>query len=336
MQYKSNKGYTGSGQLGMLLLFLGVGVIVGSLVQLIVGMSLLPAGTPITEMGDAMLKAMQQPENVNTLRLLQVISTFIIFFIPAVSYSWVCHGKQPFWLGLNKHLNFFQIVIGFLIIFAANIMAGPLQELSEKVVAFFPSLDQLAKKLEDSYNEQVNLLSNLNGFGDLILALLIMAFFPALFEELFFRGALQSLLVKWWKKPLLAILISSLVFSLIHLSVYLFLSRLALGFALGLMFYHTKNIWVNTIAHFLNNAIAVAQMYSLSGSKEKIDVSKLDPKVDWWMAIIALFVLIGLFKFLQKYSESNLAKINRKEKELSDNYSYNNPFHNETSAPNQQ
>lgn len=336
MQYKSNKGYTGSGQLGMLLLFLGIGLVIGSLFQLIVGMSLVPKGTGMTELTDAMLKAMQNPENISTVRIIQVVSTLIIFFLPAAMYAFVCHGKEPFWLGFNKHFNFFQIVIGFLIIFAANIMAGPLQELSEKAVAYFPAWELWAKKLEDTYNEQVNLLSNLNGFGDLILALLIMAFFPALFEELFFRGALQSLLVKWWKKPLLAILISSLIFSLIHFSIYLFLSRLALGFALGLMFHQTKNIWVNTIAHFLNNGFAVAQMYALSGSKEKIDVSKLDPKVDWWMAIVALFVLFGLFKFLQKYSEANLVKINRKEKELSDNYSHNNPFAVETSAHDQQ
>ena len=335
MQYKSNKGYTGTGQLGMLLLFLGVGVIIGSLVQVIIGMSLLPAGTPIAEMGDAVLKAMQKPENVNTIRLLQVVSTFIIFFITAVLYNWVCNGKEPFWLGVNKYFNPYQVILGFLIIFAANIMASPLQELSEKLVANFPSLDQLAKKLEDTYNEQVNLLSNIKGIGDLFLALLIMAFFPALFEELFFRGALQSLLVKWWKKPLLAILASSIVFSLIHMSVYLFLSRLALGFALGLMFYQTKNIWINTIAHFLNNAIAVAEMYSMSGSKEKIDLSKLDPKVDWWMGLIALLVLIGLFKFLQKYSEGNLVKINGKEKELSENYQYNNPFPAEISEQGQ-
>jgi membrane protease YdiL (CAAX protease family) len=211
-------------------------------------------------------------------------------------------------------------------------MAGPLQELSEKIVAYLPVWEQWAKKLEAAYNEQVNLLSNLNGIGDLILALLIMAFFPALFEELFFRGALQTLLVKWWKKPLLAILISSLVFSLIHMSIYLFLSRLALGFALGLMFHYTKNIWVNTIAHFLNNAFAVAQMYALSGSKEKVDVSKLDPHVDWWMGLMALFVLFGLFKFLEKYSESNLRHIDLKEKELSSKNHYGNPFSTEATV----
>jgi membrane protease YdiL (CAAX protease family) len=326
MQYKSIKGYTGFGQLGMLLLFLGVGIVVGSMLQLVIGMSMVPKGTGFMELADSMMKAMQKPENLTTVRLLQVLSTFIIFFIPAVMYSFVCHGKDPFWLGFNKNFNFFQVTVGFLIIFSANIMAGPLQELSEKLIAQFPAWDQLAKKLEATYNEQVNLLSNLKGIGDLILALLIMAFFPALFEELFFRGALQTLLIKWWRKPMLAIIITSVIFSLIHMSVYLFLSRIALGFALGLMFYETKNIWVNTIAHFLNNAIAVGQMYAMSGSKEKVDVSKLDPKIDWWFGIIAIFVLVALFRFLKKYSEKNKRIIQAKEDELFKEPIYQNPF----------
>lgn len=326
MQYKSNKGFTGTGQLGMLLVFLGVGVVLAALFQFIIGMNLVPKGTDMTAMGDAMLKAMQNPENLNAVRLLQVISTFIVFFLPAAMYVVVCHGTEPFWLGFNKYFNPFQIIVGFLIIFTANIMAGPLQEFSEKVIAHFPSWNAIAQKLENTYNDQVNILSNLKGVGDLLLALLIMAFFPALFEELFFRGALQTLLIKWWKKPLLAIVITSVVFSLIHMSVYLFLSRVALGFALGLMFYETKNIWVNTIAHFLNNAIAVGQMYAMSGSKEKVDVSKLDPKIEWWFGILAVFVLVALFKFLKKYSEKNKYKIIAKEQDLLSKSVHNNPF----------
>jgi membrane protease YdiL (CAAX protease family) len=192
-------------------------------------------------------------------------------------------------------------------------MAGPLQELSEKIVVHFPNLDNVAKKLENAYNDQIIMLSHLNGLGDFIFALIIMAFFPALFEELFFRGALQTLLVKWWKKPLIAIVVTSVVFSIIHMSVYLLLSRIVLGFVLGWMFHQTKNIWINTIAHFLNNAIAVSQMYVLSFRKEKIDISKLDTQVDWWVGIIAIVVLFALFKFLNRYTEKNRMKIIAKE-----------------------
>jgi hypothetical protein len=205
-------------------------------------------------------------------------------------------------------------------------MAGPLEELSEKVIAHFPSLNHVAKKLENEYNDQILMLSHLSGVGDFITALIIMAFFPALFEELFFRGALQTLLVKWWKKPLLAILATSILFSLIHMSVYLFLSRIVLGFVLGWMFHQTKNIWVNTIAHFLNNAIAVSQMYVLSVRNEKIDITKLDTKVEWWVGIIAIVALFFLFRFLNRYTEKNSMKIIAKEQSLFSTENTASPF----------
>ncbi len=326
MQYKSNKGYSGFGQLGMIFCFVGLGLILTTILQLMIGIQIAPPGTPLDKMGDAMLEAMKNPKNLGAVRVMQVLSTCCMFFIPALLYSFVCNGKKLFWLGFNKYFNFYQVLIGFLIIFTANIMAGPLQELSEKIVVHFPNLDNVAKKLENAYNDQIIMLSHLNGLGDFIFALIIMAFFPALFEELFFRGALQTLLVKWWKKPLIAIVVTSVVFSIIHMSVYLLLSRIVLGFVLGWMFHQTKNIWINTIAHFLNNAIAVSQMYALSISKSKIDISKLDAKVDWWLGVLAVFIIFALFKFLNKYTKKNRMKIIAQEQSLLTSENTASPF----------
>ncbi len=316
MQYKSNKGFTGIGQLGMLLLFLGAGLMLTSVLQLLIGFSIVPPGTPLSQLGTAMLEALKDPANVSASRMLQVVGTLCVLFIPAALYSWVCNGKNPFWLGFNKYMNLYQVAIGFLLIFMANLLAMPLQEASKKVIALFPSLDAIAKSLEAAYNEQVLLLSNLTSVPEYILALIIMAFFPAMFEEVFFRGALQNILVKWWKNPLLGIIVTALIFSMIHLSVYLFVSRAILGFVLGLIYFKTKNLWVNIVAHFLNNAIAVSQMFFLSIKKAKVDVGELDPKVDWWMGLLAVVALFVFFRLLEKHSESNKMKIYAREQAL--------------------
>jgi hypothetical protein len=47
MQYKSIKGFSGAGSFGMLLVFLGLGFILAGGVQLVIGMQLIPAGTPM-------------------------------------------------------------------------------------------------------------------------------------------------------------------------------------------------------------------------------------------------------------------------------------------------
>ncbi len=328
MEYKSIKGYSGLGQFGILLVFLGLGFILAGGAQLLIAFQLIPAGTGLQDMGDALVKALMQPENIGYARFAQVLGTFLLLFVPAVLYSLVTNGRNPFWLGFNSYINTYQVLIGFMIIFAANLMASPFAELSRYAVSHFPSLDTLAQELETAYNDQVIALSNLKSWPEYLVAIAIMAFFPALFEEVFFRGTLQNLLIRWWKAPLAAILVTSIFFSFIHLSVYLFVSRAILGFILGLLYHRTKNIWVNVIAHFLNNLIAVTQLFIMSNQKEKMDISKLDPEMPWWIGVIALIFLVFLFKLLDRFSTRNLEKIAVKEKLIMADENIYQPFAN--------
>jgi membrane protease YdiL (CAAX protease family) len=316
MQYRSVKGFTGWGQLGILLAFLGAGFILTGAIQYIIGLQLIPPAVPMEKMGEEMLKAMMRPENVGYARLSQVLSTLCLFFIPAVAFMILCHGKNKFWLGFNKHINAGQIILGFFLIFLANVIANPLAELSKDLLRNFPDLNALGMRMETEYTNQVTALSNLNSWGEFFMAIVIMAFFPALFEEVFFRGTVQNLLERWWKMPLLAILVSSLLFSLIHMSVYLFLSRAVLGFVLGLMYQRSKNLWVNIIAHFLNNTVAVIQLFWISRHAEKVEVDKMDPKIPWWGALVALAITYGLFLLFEKVSSRNRKQIAFEEQDL--------------------
>mgnify|MGYP003757925901 CR=1 FL=1 len=333
MQYKSVKGFTGAAQLGILLVFMGLGLILASGVQFIIGMQLVPAGTPMDKMPVLMQKALFDPQNVGYARLAQVLGTLFTFFIPAVLFSWVCNSRSSFWLGFNRYLNFQQILIGFGFIFFANIIAAPLEEMTKAVIAHLPSIDKIAKELEKAYTDQVAVLSNLKSWPEFIIALFIMAFFPALFEEVMFRGTLQNLLVRWWKSPLLGIVAASLIFSFIHMSVYLFASRAILGFVLGLLYHKTKNIWVNVIAHFLNNAFALIQLFILSNQKpqavlSKEDLSKQDLSLPWWISILGVVILVLLFRALNKYSIANREKIDAQEQLLLAKENVYHPFAN--------
>jgi membrane protease YdiL (CAAX protease family) len=326
MEYRSVKGMTGWGQLGILLVFTGAGFILAGIVQLAIAYQLVSPGLPMDKIGDAMVKALLLPENVTYSRIAQVSGTFLLLFLPAVAYMLICHGKNKFWLGFNKHINAKQIVLGFFLIFLANIIANPLEDFSKAILANLPALNALGMRMENAYTEQVIALSNLKSWGEFFMALVIMAFFPALFEEVFFRGAVQTLLERWWKKPLLAVLFTSLLFSFIHMSVFLFLSRAVLGFVLGLMYQRSKNLWVNIIAHFLNNTVAVIQLFWISKHTQKIELDKLDPKLPWWGAVVALAFTVGLFLLFEKFSVKNRTQIAFEEQNLLDQPSETNPF----------
>ena len=326
MQYRSVKGYTGWGQLGILLVFFGLGFIMAAAVQLLIGLQLVPSGVPADKMGEEIMKAIMRPENTGYARLSQVLGTFFLLFIPAIFFQYICHGRNLFWAGFNKHINGWQLLIGFFLIFFANVIAGPLEDISKTLLAHFPGLDILAHRLEDNYSEQVAALSNLKSWGEFGISLVIMAFFPALFEEVFFRGILQNTLERWWKLPLLAVIITALLFSFIHMSLYLFLSRAVLGFVLGLMYQRSKNIWVNIITHFLNNAIALVQLFWMTRHSRKIELDQIDPKFPLWSGLVAIAITYGLFMLFERVSVKNRELVEAEEQQLREKTDSYNPF----------
>ncbi|MGG9971086.1 CPBP family intramembrane glutamic endopeptidase [Ferruginibacter sp. SUN002] len=314
MQYKSARGFTGWAQLGILFGFLGVGLILAGAIQLYFGYKALGANSlPLSKVADAMLEALMKPENAVYMQLSQIFGTFFLLFIPSVAFIIVCHKKFS-WAGFNAHFNLLQIGLAFLIILATTPFATPFADISKSVLAHFPAIDKLAQGAEETYNKAVMAMSGLKTWPQFFTGVFIIAFLPALFEELAFRGVLQNLLVKWIKKPIVAIVITSLVFSLVHASYYLFISRFILGLSLGLLFYRSKNIWVNTFAHFMNNLMALTQLFFLNKTKgAKIDVNDMDMKMPIWSLFITLTILIGLFIVFEKLSSKNRQAIEAKE-----------------------
>ncbi|TLS37119.1 CPBP family intramembrane glutamic endopeptidase [Pseudalkalibacillus caeni] len=94
--------------------------------------------------------------------------------------------------------------------------------------------------------------------GKLLFSLLVLAFG----EEIVFRGLVQKRL-GWVMKPAFAILLTSLLFTVMHYStgpastVLIDLATVFIDSTLfGIIFYKTNNVYLSWIAHFLANATA--------------------------------------------------------------------------------
>ena len=88
-----------------------------------------------------------------------------------------------------------------------------------------------------------------------------------------------------------------------------------LGAVLGLLFYYSKNIWTNILAHFLNNGIAVTQIYmlSLKGVITKKTLAELDSNqlAGWAILSLGIFMIFAMpawLYFFKKESDNTLAK----------------------------
>lgn len=330
MQYRSLKGFTGWGQTGVLIALLGAGLILASFAQMLVLSQIDGMDVSLTEGTEGFMDKLLQPQHANYVRLMNAAGTFCMMFLPAVVFSLIVHGKSWFWMGFNRWFNVQQLIIGFALIFFANLIATPMADLTKSFVAGFPELNQIAISLEDDYERQVKVLANLTGWGEFIMALIFMALLPALFEEMFFRGTIQTLFERWWGKPILAIVVTALIFSLIHASVFLFMSRVVLGIVLGLLYYKTRNLWVNTFVHFANNALAAAQLFWYNQTHTEVKLDEIDPRLPWWTILPTLMLTFGGFYWINRYSKNNRLRIAEKEKALTEMESTGNPFKNTT------
>jgi len=122
-------------------------------------------------------------------------------------------------------------------------------------------LPDWATNVEADTAKMISAILSVNSPIQWLLNLLVVAAIPAVGEELFFRGIVQTKLVKFFKNPHLAIWLGAIFFSAFHFQFEGFFPRILLGAVLGYLYYWSINLWIPIIIHFFNNAIIVSAPY---------------------------------------------------------------------------
>lgn len=112
--------------------------------------------------------------------------------------------------------------------------------------------------------ELISRVPRLFGYGvwGLIVALVIGAFIAPVIEEMFFRGffypALRKQFGVFW-----AILVSSLVFGIFHLNVWLFVPTFLIGVVLAYLYERENSLGPPIALHVANNLISIVLIYAI-------------------------------------------------------------------------
>ena len=152
------------------------------------------------------------------------------------------------------------------------------------------NLPQFFHDMEKNATETVTYLLSFNETTYILSTTLLMAVFPAIGEELFFRGVVQQLIVKWTKKHWIGILITAFIFSAIHFQFLTFLPRFFMGIVLGYLFVWTKNILFPILAHFFHNFISI--MLGFYSNNQEIGEAQT---LNIWLVLGAIIVFSGVF-----------------------------------------
>ncbi len=253
--------------------------------------------------------------DVNAMRLLTMGGQILLILLPALLLSKFIYEDVTTIL----RVKFVKLKETGLFILGLIILTPLLQSyiniqsfIIDKLAATFPFvnagktfLDKLDKLVELTYG---NLLSVHNA-ADAILVVLVIAVIPALCEETFFRGFVQSSF-EFKLKPWKAALITAIFFGVYHFNPYGLLPLISLGFFFGFAAYKSKSIFIPMILHFLNNFVAVT-LYLIFGSEDIMESSSVSS--DGLMLnligfIFLLLIFVTLILTINKfYKNQNLA-----------------------------
>jgi len=193
------------------------------------------------------------PEAINAMKWAQALSSIILFLVPTFLFAvFTFTGKYGYFLGFKKAEKPNMYVLAALCILLAFPFVVLLGQLNQMI-----PLPPSVVELENKANGQIEAFFKSTKAIDVITNVFIIGLLPAVCEELFFRGALQRILIQITKSPWAGIIITAFLFSALHFQFQGFFPRMFLGIVLGALYWYSGSLWPSILAHFVNNAVQV-------------------------------------------------------------------------------
>lgn len=233
---------------------------------------------------------------INAGRVMQLISSTILFIGTGFLYAYASHPRPLEYLGLKKIKKPWLIII-VLVLFTTALPL--LSELVGWVKHLIPN-ESLQKQQKES-EDMVAALTKSDSVGILLFNLLVMAVIPAIGEELLFRGIIMRFIHKRTRNIGFSIFLSATVFALFHAQPYTLFSILGMGMLLGYIYYYTGSLWVSMIAHFVNNGLQIFLQYLANIGIISKDMEQME-SFPVAVLVVSSLIAVGAFYILKKNS----------------------------------
>jgi hypothetical protein len=192
---------------------------------------------------ELMKPTVAQALGLAALETVALVGSIYLFALRRRGYSWNV-------LGLRHTSTSWLVITG-----VVTLIAIPITSLITLLVYF-----AIGQPLE---NPQLDFLLP-EGISTIqALLMLFLAGFAAPFgEELFFRGVLYTMLRERWG-IFLGVVVSSLLFGLIHGNLAVGITGFLLGVLAAIVFEYSNSLWTAILVHSINNAAKIGLLYLL-------------------------------------------------------------------------
>ncbi len=238
--------------------------------------------------------------DLNVLRYLQILSHIGLFIIPSLLFAWLIGGKISRYLGFDHRVGVGLLILSVLLILSAVPLINYLIELNMRMTLpeSLSYLEEWMRRAEDNAMELTEKLLNVTTIRGLLFNIFMIAVIPAIGEEFLFRGIVLRVFRQWSKSIHIAVWVSAILFSAMHLQFYGFLPRLFLGALLGYLFAWSGSIWLPVFAHFINNAIAVTAYYLIYSNYLNVDYEELGKETTAFVYVVFSIIIVGFILYL--------------------------------------
>ena len=194
-------------------------------------------------------------------RKAMLLSNSLALVLLGLPYFAIRHNKN-YNMNLNK-VSLVSLIFVFLLTFLFVIVNSPVVVWNKSIVfpEFLSSFESWAKLKESQLEKLTIYLVSFESFSEYIIGVIAIALIPGFFEEFLFRGIIQKNINLISKNHHLAIWLSALIFSAIHMQFYGFFPRLFMGVLFGYLFYWSGSIFYAVAAHFFNNFFSLSIWY---------------------------------------------------------------------------
>jgi membrane protease YdiL (CAAX protease family) len=248
------------------------------------------------------LLSLSNPSDIGVLKISQLLLSIGVIVLPPFFLAYLISTNPFNFLYLYKrNTNWGELIFVILFMIIIIPFINLLGDLNHRLILpkVFSGLEMWMKTSEDQATVITQKFLNVRNLPGLFFNIILIAFIPAIGEELYFRGAIQRVIGQW-KGIKVSIWITAIVFSTIHFQFYGFLPRMLMGAFLGYLLYWSKNLWLPVIAHFTNNAIAVIFYYLKFNGFKLPDIDSIGTGNTLWIGLVSGAIGVSGFFWLKK------------------------------------
>ena len=252
-------------------------------------------------------------ENIALLKYFQVVQSIGVFIVPPFILAWLYYGEIAAYLQLNKTVTAQSVLLVLILGFSAIPVINLFGELNAnmKLPEWLSGLENWIKTREDMAAELTEKFLKVDSFGGYLFNLFMIAFLPAIGEELLFRGVVQRIFTNWTRSLHWGIWIAAALFSALHFQFYGFIPRMLLGVMFGYLLVWSGSMWLPIIAHFINNGVAVTGMYLIDKGTIKPEFEEIGSSGEGVYFSIVSIAVVALLLWLIKRENRPVVKEQR-------------------------